>query len=60
MKRQAIGTLIKDVIIAVVAYAIIAVLGAVLKFIEKKLSANGADYKNVYKEENENGDSSAK
>ena len=44
----------------VVAYAVIAVLGAVLKFIEKKLSANGADYKNVYKEENENGDSSAK
>lgn len=44
----------------VVAYAVIAVLGAVLKFIEKKLSANCADYKNVYKEENENGDSSAK
>ena len=44
----------------VVAYAVIAVHGAVLKFIEKKLSANGADYKNVYKEENENGDSSAK
>lgn len=34
----------------VVAYAVIAVLGAILKFVEKKLAVGETDYKSVYTE----------